>query len=392
MKKRVLIISNYYPPEMGAASNRIKNLAEGLVLANMEVTVICPLPNYPKGIIFPKYKGKFKADEKRNGVFIKRYWLYPSKSKNSFIRLFSMLTFAFTIWSTVFNFLIKKPNLCIVNSPPLLVGLSGLLLTKFIRCESILNVSDLWPLSALELGIFKKGKLYSLLKKIELLNYKLATNIIGQSNEINEHIFNLVNKEPLLYRNAPVFKQYEAKIKERGSLTIVYAGLLGYAQGILSICENINFKSLDVEFHIYGDGMEKQQIINFANQKNCNVFFHGSVDRSMVNEKIRKYNISIVPLKNRIQGAVPSKLFELMGLGVPILYTCEGEASDIILNNNLGLVSESSNFESLKQKILKFKNLTTEDYSIMSKNCLRKHQDEYRLDYQLNNLINLINN
>ena len=88
MKKRVLIISNYYPPEIGAASNRIKNLAEGLVLANMEVTVICPLPNYPKGIVFPKYKGKFKASEERNGVFIKRYWLvycylHLSKSTSS---------------------------------------------------------------------------------------------------------------------------------------------------------------------------------------------------------------------------------------------------------------------------------------------------------------------
>ena len=119
MKKRVLIISNYYPPEIGAASNRIKNLAEGLVLANMEVTVICPLPNYPKGIVFPKYKGKFKASEERNGVFIKRYWLYPSKSKNSFIRLFSMLSFAVTIWSAVFSLIRKKPNLCIINSPPL---------------------------------------------------------------------------------------------------------------------------------------------------------------------------------------------------------------------------------------------------------------------------------
>ena len=185
MKKRVLIISNYYPPEIGAASNRIKNLAEGLVLANMEVTVICPLPNYPKGIVFPKYKGKFNASEERNGVFIKRYWLYPSKSKNSFIRLFSMLSFAVTIWSAVFSLIRKKPNLCIINSPPLFVGLSGLLLSKFIRCKSILNVSDLWPLSALELGIFKKGNFYNLLKKIELLNYKLATNIIGQSSEIN---------------------------------------------------------------------------------------------------------------------------------------------------------------------------------------------------------------
>jgi glycosyltransferase involved in cell wall biosynthesis len=327
MKKRVLIISNYYPPEIGAASNRIKNLAEGLVLANMEVTVICPLPNYPKGIVFPKYKGKFKASEERNGVFIKRYWLYPSKSKNSFIRLFSMLSFAVAIWSAVFSLIRKKPNLCIINSPPLFVGLSGLLLSKFIRCKSILNVSDLWPLSALELGIFKKGSFYNLLKKIELLNYKLATNIIGQSSEINKHIINLVKKEPLLYRNVPIYKKHESKSKDKGSLTIVYAGLLGYAQGILSICENINFKSLDVAFHIYGDGMEKQQIINHTKQKDCNIFFHGSVDASLVKEKIRKYDISIVPLKNRIKGAVPSKLFELMQLGVPILYTCEGEAS-----------------------------------------------------------------
>lgn len=390
MKKRVLIISNYYPPEIGAASNRIKNLAEGLVLANMEVTVICPLPNYPKGIVFPKYKGKFKASEERNGVFIKRYWLYPSKSKNSFIRLFSMLSFAVAIWSAVFSLIRKKPNLCIINSPPLFVGLSGLLLSKFIRCKSILNVSDLWPLSALELGIFKKGSFYNLLKKIELLNYKLATNIIGQSSEINKHIINLVKKEPLLYRNVPIYKKHESKSKDKGSLTIVYAGLLGYAQGILSICENINFKSLDVAFHIYGDGMEKQQIINHTKQKDCNIFFHGSVDASLVKEKIRKYDISIVPLKNRIKGAVPSKLFELMQLGVPILYTCEGEASDIILNHNLGFISESNNFESLKKTILKFKNLETEDYSIMSKNCLQKHQDEYRLDYQLDSFINFL--
>ncbi len=111
MKQRILIISNYYPPEIGAAANRIKNLAEGFTLAGKEVTVICPLPNYPKGVIFPEYKGKFNVTEKVNGVIIKRYWFYPSNSKKSIIRLFSMLSFSFAIWVSIFGFLKKRPNL-----------------------------------------------------------------------------------------------------------------------------------------------------------------------------------------------------------------------------------------------------------------------------------------
>ena len=391
MKEKIIIISSYYPPEMGAASNRIKNLAEGLILANKEVTIICPLPSYPKGKVFKEYKGKFYVTEKTNGVLIKRYWSYPSKSKNSVARLFSMLSFAFTMWISVFSVLRKKPNLCIVNSPPLFVALSGLLLSKFIGCKNILNVSDLWPLSALELGIFKKGKFYNLLKKVEVLNYRLSDKIIGQSIEIGEHISSLVKRKVLIYRNVPVFKKYVSKHKEKGKLTIVYAGLLGYAQGIFNICENINFKELDVEFHIYGDGMEKYQILNYSKNEENNIFFHGSFDALEVKEKIRKYDIAIVPLKNRIQGAVPSKIFELMQLGVPILYTCEGEAAHIILENNLGIVCESNNLKSLKNSILKFKNLSNKDFLKMSENCLIKHEYEYRLDFQLNKFISYIN-
>jgi glycosyltransferase involved in cell wall biosynthesis len=393
MKERILIISNYYPPEIGAAANRIKNLAEGLTQLGKEVTVICPLPNYPKGVIFRKYKGKFKVTEIINEVIVKRYWLYPSSSKNSMIRVFSMLSFSFTIWSSVFSFFKKKPNLCIIQSPPLFVAMSGLLLSKVIQCKSILNVSDLWPLSALELGVIQKGKFYSLLKKIELLNYKLADKIIGQSNEIIEHVSCLVKKEFLVYRNTPVYKKHLPKHKEKGELSIVYAGLLGYAQGIDNICKNINFKELNVEFHIYGDGMEKQLIIDYSKDTNRNIFFHGSISATEVKEKIRKYDIALVPLKNRIQGAVPSKLFELMQLGVPILYTtCEGEAKSIIKENNLGFVSESNNYKSLKHTILKFKNLDDDEFLMMSNNCLKMHEKEYRLDYQLKNLISYINN
>ncbi|QOD61502.1 glycosyltransferase family 4 protein [Polaribacter haliotis] len=392
MKEKIVIISNYYPPEMGAAANRIKSLAEGLLLSGKEVTVICPLPNYPKGEIFPKYKGKFKVVENKNGILVKRYWMFPSNSKNSFVRIFSMFSLAISIWASIFSLLRNKPKLFIIQSPPLFVALSGLLLSKVIGRKNVLNVSDLWPLSALELGVINKGFFYKIFTKLEHTNYKLANKIVGQSKEINKHISKIVKKENLVYRNVPNYKEYSQKTKKEGKLKIVYAGLLGYAQGILNICKSVDFKNLQVEFHIYGDGMESKSICNYAKNANNNIFFHGSVDAIEVKEKIRENEVAIVPLKNRIQGAVPSKIFELMQLGVPILYTCEGEASDIILSNNIGFVSYNNTSESLKNTILKFKNLKEDEYTQMSKNCLDLHAKEYRLDYQLKKVITFIEN
>lgn len=376
---------------MGAASNRIKNLAEGLTLSNKKVTVICPIPSYPKGQVFNQYKGKYKVTEKLNGVLIKRYWSYPSKSKNNFVRFFSMTSFAFSLWAYVFCFSKKTHSLCIVNSPPLFVAMSGLLLSKFMGCKNVLNISDLWPLSALELGVLRKGSVYRLLKNIELFNYRLSEKIIGQSDEIGAHVTTLGVKKFFTYRNLPIFKKYPPKSKQSGKLSLVYAGLLGYAQGIIKICRNINFKELGVEFHIYGDGMEKNQIIHYSNPEVNNIFFHGTFNSSEVKEEIRKYDVGIVPLKNRIQGAVPSKLFELMQLGVPILYTCRGEASRLIQENNLGFVSESNSYESIQNTILKFKNLPDQEFLKMSENCLKKHKMEFRFDNQLRSFLSFIN-
>ena len=137
--------------------------------------------------------------------------------------------------------------------------------------------------------------------------------------------------------------------------------------------------------------MEKNQIIHYSNSEVNNIFFHGTFNSSEVKEEIRKYDVGIVPLKNRIQGAVPSKLFELMQLGIPILYTCRGEAGRLIQENNLGFVSESNSYESLRNTILKFKNLSDQEFLKMSENCLKKHKMEFRFDNQLRSLLSFIN-
>ncbi|PQJ73734.1 hypothetical protein BTO14_08525 [Polaribacter butkevichii] len=375
---------------MGAAANRIKNLAEGLKNKGNKVTVICPLPNYPKGKIFEKYSRKFFVKENIEEITVKRYWIFPSKSKNAIVRLFSMLSFAWSFWFSIFSLVRKKPDVFIIQSPPLLVALSGLLLSKVLGCKNILNVSDIWPLSALELEVIKKGFFYSFLEKIEKTNYKLADKIIGQSEEIITHIKAVITKEFLVYRNVPVYREYDVKEKSRGNLKIVYAGLLGYAQGILKICDEINFKELGVELHIYGAGMEENEIKEFAANADNNVFFYGVRTASEIKDEIRKYDIGFVPLKNKIYGAVPSKIFELMQLGIPILYVGSGEAVELIKNQKLGVFSDPNDVKRLKANISFFKEMNNSDYIMYSKNNINAHLNEFNLELQMEKFQNFI--
>ena len=385
MKKKIVIISNYYPPEIGAAANRIKNLAEGLSSYNNDVNVICPLPNYPKGEVFKEYKRKFSVKETINNVDVNRYWIYPSISKKPLLRFFSMISFSLTLWFSFFKLFKKKPDLFIIQSPPLFIALSGLILSKVLKVNNVLNVSDIWPLSALELGVIKKGRFYSLLERIEKYNYFLADKIIGQSDEIIEHINLKINKGTEVYRNAPVYKKYTSKEKSE-QLKIVYAGLLGYAQGIFNLCKHIDFKELGVELHIYGAGMEEEKIINFINTQDNNIFFHGSVSALEIKKRIREHDIALVPLLTTIKGAVPSKIFELMQLGIPILYVGGGEGEEIIKNKNLGFSSTPGNIDDLIENILLFKSLSKEHYSKLSNNCIYHHKEEFNFENQLNKI------
>ena len=103
---KLLIVSFYYPPEMGAASSRISNMAEGLQQKGNEVEVLTCLPNYPKGEIFDGYKGCISKKESINGVLVHRYWTYATVSRNKLTRLLGMMGFSIFTWWFGFKFVI----------------------------------------------------------------------------------------------------------------------------------------------------------------------------------------------------------------------------------------------------------------------------------------------
>jgi len=362
--KEILIITSYFPPEIGAASNRIFHLADGLQKRHYKVSVITPLPNYPTGKIFSDYKGKFRHSSEENNINIHRLWIYATISKNKFLRLIAMVSYSFSLLLYfIFN---KIPKTVIVQSPPLLVAFTSMILLRSKNRKLILNVSDLWPIAGLELGAFKRNMSYRLLEKIEHFNYKKADLVFGQSEEILEHVASLFpKKETILYRNFPDFKAQKISYKHNShqKIKLVYAGLLGVAQGVYKLCKLLDYSN--IEIHIYGSGAEQNHIEEYIKtHPSLPIFFHGRVSREELHKVLLKYDVAIIPLLNRIYSSVPSKIFEYAKLGLPILYFGGGEGEDIVSRYQLGWVAKAGDYDFLnlvissidKDKIdLKFK-------------------------------------
>lgn len=392
---KVLIVSFYYTPELGAAPSRITNMAEGLKAKGADVEILTCLPNYPKGEIFDQYKGKFSCKEEINGISTYRYWTYATVSKKAIARILSMCSFGVTLWSFAFKRKkIVSYDWVVIQTPPILVAFSAILLFSCLfRKKTCLNVSDLWPESGVELGAVKKGSvIHKIMLWVEKFMYRHTTAYQGQSETIIEHIKNFVpNKKSFLYRNLQHAIDIPIKNEQpRKPLKIVYAGLLGVAQDMLSIIKNINFKELGAEFHLYGGGNQIAEIEEYISKNDTGVFYHGYLNKKEMVEELMKYNASIVPLTAQIKGAVPSKIFDLMPVGVPVLFCGSGEAAKIVEDYKIGYVSPPKDFMRLKENILKIVKADDNEYLCLRQNCISASKGDFSFTQQMDKYIQFL--
>ena len=359
--KKVIIVSNYFTPEMGAAPNRITSLAKSLSEEGFDVTVFCPLPNYPHGKVFEGYRGRIGKREKIDNIKVHRLWTYPSISKRALPRILSMMSFSLSVLIRMLFCMFSKPDFFIVQSPPLLVSFTAMFSAKkLLRVRTILNISDLWPKTAIELGAISEGRFLKLLYFLEKFIYRNADQITGQSDEIIAHINSFTECPKMTYRNLPrhVTPPEQPYAVTPDTKKLVYAGLLGAAQGILSICQNTDFRALNCELHIYGKGMEEEQIVAFLKENpERGIRFWGAFAPDQVNEILSPYDAALVPLATRIYGAVPSKLFELVHLHLPVLFSGGGEGATIVEKEEIGLVAEPGDMESFNDMVRQFSEL-----------------------------------
>jgi glycosyltransferase involved in cell wall biosynthesis len=367
---RIVILTQYFLPEMGAPQNRLFDMAKGLMKLGWEVSVITAMPNYPTGKIFASHRNKLSQTDWIEGIEVKRYWLYPSNSSKAFPRIMSMLSFSFTSLFSLFFLRSKKPNYLLVESPPLPLTFFGCLLSKISSSKLIMNVSDLWPLSAKELGAINDGFVYKMLEKLERFLYKRAYICTGQSQEIVDYISKICPDKTYLFRNGVDTNRFEGTEYDPSKRNhIVYAGLLGVAQGILSICENIDFKELNSEFHIFGTGAELEKIMTFLKKSpNRGIAYHGILNRDEMPAVLSAYGGSLIPLVKIIYGAVPSKIYEAMAGGLPILFSGEGEGAKIIKRAKAGWTNDPMDWEELKRNISSFLEMDQNEFIQLREN------------------------
>lgn len=368
---RVLFVTQYYFPETGAPQNRLAGLARELKKNGVEVEVLTAMPNYPKMEIHQNYKGKFFLSEFIQDIQIYRAWIYVGKSRSIIARLFNY--FSFVITSFIISFRIKgKFDFVICESPPLFLGISAYFISRRKKAKFIFNVSDLWPESAEKLDLIRNKFLLDLAYKLEAWLYKKSVLVSGQTQGICKDINNrfpsvkthwLPNGiDPDRFPENTVSEWRKKKGFQTSDFILLYAGIIGYAQGLEIIVNAANRlkDKPEIKFILLGDGPEKEKLEWMVQTLALkNIFFYPSINSNEMPVVVQACNAAIIPLKklDLFKGAIPSKIFENLAMKKPILLGVEGEAKELFIDNGkCGLFFTPEDDNDLTEKILQLHN------------------------------------
>ncbi len=364
---RLCMLTQYFPPEIGAPQGRLSELGEELVDLGWSVEALTALPNYPAGRIFDGYSRTRPIVERIGRIRTTRVPLYPSQEGFA-RRIACYLTFAAAAASLGPHYC-RRPDLIWVESPPLFIGLAARALAWRWRRPYVLNVSDLWPESAIQMGIIDRGALASVAERFELSLYRGAAGVTGQSQEIVDSVRRRApGVQAALITNGVDTDRFGADLPDDGTRTLlgdeggpifVYAGLFGLAQGLDQILDLAAGLPPEIpgRFVLVGDGPVRRSLERrIAAESTPRVRLVPPVPRERVPRLLAAADVAVVSLGLSLLGAAPSKIYEAMAARLPILLVAEGEPAWRVEEAECGLVSAPgdsaalrANFERLAQ-------------------------------------------
>lgn len=364
---RLLILTQYYPPEIGAPQNRLHELAIRLKEKGVHIEVLTALPNYPSMVVHEAYKNGQNREETIDGIPVHRSWIYVSSSKSIISRLLNYFSFVWSSWWRGRK--LEQFDFLMVESPPLFLGYSAMALSRKLKAKLIFNVSDLWPESAEKLDLVTNKQLLGLAYRLEKKCYTKATLVTGQTQGIVDDINRrFPNVNTYWLPNGVDLSYYDPKRYERGTyrakhgfsanqFLFFYGGVIGYAQGLDVILHAaVNFKDEpNVQFILQGAGPEKERLLALRQELNVsNVHFIDPVTKQEMPMVLRDVDAAIIPLRKLelFEGAIPSKIFETLAMEVPILLAVKGEAREhFVTKANAALPIEPEDVNDLSEKI-----------------------------------------
>ena len=364
---KILLLTKYFPPEPGAGSTRAYEHAKRWKNLGAEVTVITCFPHYPDGIIPEKYKGHSFYKEEIEGIKVLRTFTYAAPNKGKIKRSIGFFSFMF---SSVIQGLLKsgKHDILIASSPPITVGVSGMILAMFKRIPFVFEVRDLWPESIVQLGQITNKFVIRILEFLEVMMYKRAAAIVGVSDPFVDIISGkgIAREKIKIIKNGVdlnlfIPQDYDSELAEKinvkGIFIVSYFGTFGLAHALDKVLlAAAKLKSEEkILFLFIGDGAEKEKLKKMQRDLSLtNVIFIPMIKKSELKSYYSISDLMLVPLRNLplFDSALPSKLFEILAMKKPIIITVKGEAKKLVENAGAGKFAEPENPDDLADKIL----------------------------------------
>ncbi len=400
---RITFLCQYFPPEMGAPSARTFEHARHWAALGHEVTVITGFPNHPTGVIRLEYRGEWMRRERVEGIDLLRTWIYIAANRGFTKRILNFLSF-FGSSLALGALLTRRPDVVVGTSPQFFCAVAAYCLSIVKRAPFVFEVRDIWPQSAVELGVLRNPLLIRLLEAIELHLYRRAALIVPVAESMRDYLLAkgvpaakiriVPNGIDAKYLESAVAtpEQIREELALRDRFLVSYIGTHGMSHALDVILRTA--KRLEgnptLHFLFVGEGAEKENLKRLARELQLNnVTFINEQPRERLLAYYRASDVSIVPLKRLpiFTQVLPSKLFELMGAGCPIICSVEGEAAQLVERAQAGLCIEPENIEALVAAIHQLRtgaelrrSLGANGASFVTRHYLRSHLAEKYLE------------
>jgi len=354
---KILYVSQYFPPEMGAPAGRASELSRLWVEDGHEVTVLTGFPNHPTGIVPPEYRSKFRClvtRESVEGVNVVRTWLLPFPNRKAYERMLNYSSFC--VSSATTGVFLDRPDLVIASSPQLLVGLSGWWLARCNGAPFIFEVRDLWPESLAAVGMGSSNSvLHRSLAKIAGFLYRSCDRLVvvtpAFKKYLIEHwrvpeakVFVVENGvDANLFSRHPLSVDLKRKLGAEEKFVVSYIGTMGNAHGLETLVEAATFlreRAPNVLFLLVGEGAEKARILSLARSRGLtNMRFVDQQPREKIPAYISASDACLVLLKRAelFKTVLPTKMLEFMACARPVILGVDGHARSVMEQANAGI-------------------------------------------------------
>jgi len=368
---KILYISQYFPPEMGAPAARADELSRHWASMGHDVTVLTGFPNHPTGVVPAEYRSRLRrlvARERIGGVNVVRTWLLPFPNRKAHERMLNYSSFCASAAST--GLLLPRPDVVIASSPQLLVGLSGWWLARCKRVPFVFEVRDLWPESLAAVGMSGSDSLlHRSLARIAGFLYRHSQKIVVVTPAFEDYLVknwsvprekisvveNGVETQLFASRAATELKR---EWNAEGKFVVSYIGTLGMAHGLdtmLAAASRLRDAHPEILFLLVGEGADKERIVELARKQRLNnIRFVDQQAREKIPAYICASEACLVLLKKTdlFKTVIPTKMLEFMSCARPVILGVEGQAREILERARGGLAIEPESAEALVSAIL----------------------------------------